>query len=62
MMRERAILLKGHECAVDAQSQAEALHKRRSKPLSGLYGILAEIVFSFGLILIGFIISLLCGW
>jgi hypothetical protein len=28
----------------------------------GLYGMLAEILFAGGLILVGFAVSLLCGW
>jgi hypothetical protein len=62
MMRERTMLFKSHEGAVDTQYQAEPLRKRHSTHLSSLYGMLAEILFSVGLILIGFIISLLCGW
>lgn len=34
----------------------------RQKFLKGLYGVAAEILFVGGLMLIGFIISLLAGW
>ena len=41
---------------------ADSVHKRRKTYLLGVCGMLAEILFSLSLILIGFAISLLCGW
>jgi hypothetical protein len=62
MRREHDLLSKDPARAEGEQRHASPARRREKTYLLGIYGMLAEILFSLGLILIGFAISLLCGW
>jgi hypothetical protein len=62
MRHESVSLLPTHGRAEDEQRQADIARRGRGRFLSGLYGMLAEILFILGLVSIGFLISLLGGW
>jgi hypothetical protein len=62
MRHDLALLPRNPKQAEEEPRQADSTRKRRGKLLSGLYGMLAEILFGLGLVSIGFLISLFVGW
>ena len=61
-MHEHTLSAENAMRAADGSRRALPALKRRNAFLSSLYGMLAEILFSLGLLGIGLAISLLGGW